>query len=192
MLNRKGRIFVVSGPSGVGKSTILGMFLKEDRESLFSISFTTRKKRVDEVNGRDYYFVSEELFSEMVKKDLFLEWEEVHGNFYGTPKDQILKAKREGKDIFLDIDVKGALKVKEKCREAILIFIMPPSKESLFDRLLKRGEKEIEKRMRRFEEEVEKKDLFDYIIINDNLEKAYIEFKNLVSGIRRENGKDHG
>ena len=132
---RKGRLFVVSGPSGVGKSSIIDRFLKEDEKSLFSISYTTRQRRPQEVDGRDYYFVDAATFQEMADGDLFLEWEDVHAHRYGTPRKEVADALTKGLDMVLDIDVKGALRVKEKCSEACLVFIEPPSKEDLVKRL---------------------------------------------------------
>lgn len=192
MSNRKTHIFLISGPSGSGKSSIIKKFLKEDKSVIFSVSFTTRKRRDYEVDGRDYLFISKETFEGMIKKGLFLEWEEIHGELYGTPKESIIKAKKAGKDICLDVDVNGALKIKRICEDAVLIFVMPPSREALIERLKKRGEVEIQRRLDRFEEEVEKSKDFDYIIVNDNLEKAYEEFKKLIKNIRRGvNGQDH-
>jgi guanylate kinase len=107
--NKKGILIVVSGPSGAGKSTLIERFLREDGQSSFSISYTTRQKREHEIDGKDYYFVSKETFEKMIGKDNFLEWENVHSYMYGTPKEEILKTLNTGKDIILDIDVKGAL-----------------------------------------------------------------------------------
>ncbi|MDM7919839.1 MAG: guanylate kinase, partial [Methanosarcina sp.] len=146
--SRKGILIVVSGPSGAGKSTLIERFLKEDDRSSFSVSYTTRQKRVHEIDGKDYCFVSKRVFEEMIEKDNFLEWENVHGYMYGTPKEEVLKALKTGKDIILDVDVKGALNIRNKCSNACLIFIEPPSIEELMKRLVLRGEKEIDLRMR--------------------------------------------
>lgn len=182
---KKGRLFVVSGPSGVGKSSIIDRFLREDRMTLFSVSYTTRQKRPKEVEGRDYYFVDEATFRKMVDEDRFLEWEHVHGNFYGTPRKEVGETLIKGNDMILDIDVKGALRVKEKCPGACLVFIEPPSKEDLITRLSLRGEKELDLRMKRVEEELERKQLFQYNIVNDTLDNAAEVFKRIVETVRR-------
>jgi guanylate kinase len=182
---KKGRLFVVSGPSGVGKSSIIGRFLKEDNRASFSVSYTTRQKRPQETEGRDYYFVDEETFREMAEHDRFLEWENVHGHSYGTPRKEVGEALGKGIDMVLDIDVKGALRVKEKCSEACLVFIEPPSKEDLVRRLSLRGEKELDLRMKRVEEELARKHLFHYTIVNDILDRAYEGFRTIVETVRR-------
>lgn len=185
--NRKGILIVVSGPSGAGKSTLIERFLKEDDRSSFSVSYTTRQKRVHEIDGKDYCFVSKRVFEEMIEKDNFLEWENVHGYMYGTPKEEVLKALKMGKDVILDVDVKGALNIRNKCSNACLIFIEPPSIEELMKRLALRGEKEIDLRMRRVKEEIARKPDFGYTIVNNELEKAYDTFKVTISEIRRKN-----
>jgi len=182
---RKGRLFVVSGPSGVGKSSIIGRFLKEDHGATFSVSYTTREKRPQETDGKDYYFVNDETFREMAVHDRFLEWESVHGHSYGTPKKEVGETLERGMDMILDIDVKGALRVKDKCPEACLVFIEPPSKEDLINRLSRRGEKDLELRMKRVEEELARKQLFQYTIVNDILDRAYEDFRTIVETVRR-------
>lgn len=183
--SKKGVLIVVSGPSGAGKSTLIDRFLREDAQSSFSVSYTTRQKREHEIDGKDYYFVNRETFEEMIGKDGFLEWENVHGYMYGTPKEEVLKILDTGKDIILDIDVKGALNIQNKCSNACLIFIEPPSTEVLMRRLVLRGEKEIDLRMKRVKEEIARKAQFRYTITNDDLEKAYGNFKETISVIRR-------
>lgn len=185
----KGVLIVVSGPSGVGKSTLIERFLREDDHSAFSVSYTTRQKRVHELNGKDYHFVDKATFEAMVAKGHFLEWENVHGNLYGTPRAEILATLETGKDIILDIDVKGAINISGTCSAARLIFIEPPSVAELINRLSLRGEKEIETRMKRVEEEIARKDHFGYTIVNDDLGKAYTTFQKAIDDIRRQ---DHG
>ena len=121
----------------------------------------------------------------------FLEWENVHGYFYGTPRTEVLQPLSEGTDVMLDIDVKGALTVKEEWPEAVLIFIDTPSPDELVRRLSARGEKEIERRMQRVREEVAKKGLFTYVVVNDTLNRAYAEFKSIIADIRRQHGQDN-
>ena len=192
MSNKKGHLFVVSGPSGTGKSSLIERFLAEDAGSRFSVSYTTRAKRAHEVDGRNYRFVDEGTFRTMIARGEFLEWENVHGHLYGTPRLEAEEPLSAGLDLILDIDVKGALKVKEKLPEAVLIFVDTPSMEELVRRLSARGEKEIERRMERVREEVSKKGLFTYVVINDTLNRAYGEFKSIIAGVRRQqDGQDN-
>lgn len=191
--SEKGILFVVSGPSGAGKSTLIEKFLKQDKSSAFSISYTTRERRESEKEGREYHFVDRETFLEMIKNDQFLEWETVHENLYGTPKKDVLNALEKGMDIFLDIDVNGAMKIKKAYPKACLIFVEPPSREELKKRLTLRGEKKIDLRMKRYDEEIEKKHAFDYNIVNDNLENAYADFVKIIEHVRGiKYGKDNG
>jgi len=184
-IKKTGLLFVVSGPSGVGKSSLIDRFLKEDATTRFSISYTTRQIRPLEKDGKDYYFVDIDTFQTMVKEEQFLEWENVHGHLYGTPRKQIGETLGKGMDMILDIDVKGALRVKETCPAARLIFIEPPSKEDLVKRLSLRGEKELDLRMKRVEEELERKSFFAYTIVNDTLVRAYEDFRHIIETLRR-------
>jgi guanylate kinase len=189
---RKGHLIVVSGPSGVGKTTLIDRVLKEDRNIFFSVSYTTRTKRQNEVHGKDYYFTDEVTFRQMIDNNGFLEWEPVHGYLYGTPIKEISRSISEGHDVILDIDVKGALKVKEKCPSACLIFLEPPSVGELKRRLSLRGEKEIEKRMERVREEMASELFFTYAVKNDNLDIAYHQFKSIIRSLGgQEDGKDN-
>lgn len=185
MPNKKGSLFVVSGPSGTGKSSLVERLLAEDGKVRFSVSYTTRAMRPHEVDGKDYRFVDGETFRKMTEEGGFLEWENVHGYCYGTPEAEVRAPLSDGMDVLLDIDVKGALRVRQKCSQATLIFVDTPSVEELTRRLSLRGEKEIEKRMQRVREEVASKGLFTYTLINDNLEKAYDEFKSIIAEVRR-------
>jgi len=183
---------VVSGPSGAGKTTLIERFLREDPSSRFSVSYTTRQRRIHEVDGKDYFFVDKETFQRMIEAGYFLEWESVHGQLYGTPQTEVLDALQEGIDLFLDIDVNGALRVKDRFKDACLIFVEPRSQEDLLKRLSLRGERQISLRMKRFSEEMEKKYLFQYCIINDKLDAAYHDFVKIIEDVRRKvNGKDY-
>ncbi|MCX5808564.1 MAG: guanylate kinase [Proteobacteria bacterium] len=184
MKKTKGHLFVVSGPSGAGKSTLIRRFLAGDHNSTFSVSYTTREKRQNETNGKDYYFVDIDTFKEMIHKNGFLEWENVYNYLYGTPKKEVFETLERGLDIVLDIDVKGALNVKNQYPYAYLMFIEPPSREELIKRLSLRGEKEIGMRMQRVEEEIDKKGFFDYTIINENINTAYNDFTRIIGKIR--------
>ena len=185
MLSREeGLLIVISAPSGTGKTTLCHMLLKEFNNAVFSVSFTTRKPRKGEVNGKDYWFVSKEEFERRIKEGDFLEWAKVYGNYYGTSKSQVLKALKEGKDVILDIDTQGALQVKERFPEAVLIFILPPSFKELENRLRKRGtdpEEVIEKRLKFAKEEIKRARFYDYIVVNDELEVAYFKLKSIIT-----------
>lgn len=179
-------LFVITGPSGCGKSTIAGRVLEELDNIDFSVSYTTRKKRNSEEEGKDYYFVSEGEFKRMMEDMKLVEWAVVHGNYYGTSKRELEKKATKG-DILLDIDVQGAHQIKEKFKKTVFIFIMPPLYLELKKRLKKRGEESPESINERLD--VAKKEIrhyhhFDYIIINDLLEKAVEELKSIILSTR--------
>lgn len=179
----RGRLFVVSGPSGVGKGTLLKLVLPTLPNVLYSISVTTRPPRQNEVDGRDYFFVTEEEFKRMIEEGEFLEWAEVYGHLYGTPRRWVERKLAEGFDVVLEIDVQGAMQVKEKCSEAVLIFILPPSMEELRRRIEGRAldsHEEIEKRMSKAEWEMSFKDKFDYQIVNDDLNEAAKKLRSIL------------
>lgn len=179
-------LFVITGPSGCGKSTLAGRVLEELDNIDFSVSYTTRKKRNSEEEGKDYYFVSEGEFKRMIEDMKLVEWAVVHGNYYGTSKRELEKKATKG-DILLDIDVQGAHQIKEKLKKTVFIFIMPPLYLELKKRLKKRGEESPESINERLD--VAKKEIrhyhhFDYIIINDLLEKAVEELKSIILSTR--------
>ncbi|QTA37794.1 guanylate kinase [Thermosipho ferrireducens] len=179
----KGTLFVVSGPSGVGKTSIISSLLNKMDNLVFSVSCTTRPPRPGEVNGVDYFFIDKETFVRMQHNQEFLEWAEVHGNLYGTPKGFVVDNIEKGKSIILDIDVQGALQVKKNFEEAVFIFVAPPSYEVLRERLIKRGTERPESLMKRLEDakwELSKMVEFDYLIINDDLEKSIMAMKSII------------
>lgn len=181
---KKGKIFVISGPSGVGKGTLLKMLLEKHPEISFSVSATTRKPRPGEVDGVNYFYISKEKFEDSIKKDEFIEWAKFADNYYGTYKKTVEKALLEGKNIALEIEVQGAMQIREKMPEAILIFILPPSIDELKARLKGRNteaEEVIQKRLSVVESEFEKRKYFNYEIINDNLDRALEELEKIVS-----------
>ncbi|MGB2705955.1 MAG: guanylate kinase [Candidatus Omnitrophota bacterium] len=183
---RKGRIFVVSAPSGCGKTTICKRVLKRVKNLAPSVSATTRRSRRGEKNKKDYYFISRERFKKEIKKGNFLEWEENFGHLYGTPKRPVLKKTREGKNLLLSIDVKGAMQVKKKFPDAIFIFIKPPSLKELSCRLKNRHtdrDAEIKTRLKIAKKELEDASKYNYIAVNDKLENAV---NKVVSIINRE------
>jgi guanylate kinase len=139
-LNERGLLVVLSGPSGVGKGTVRkALFEMEGHDLVYSISMTTRSPREGEVDGGDYYFVSKEEFERRIREDQFIEYAEFVGNYYGTPKDKVDEQLKLGKEVVLEIEVQGALQVREKTKDAVFIFIAPPNKEALYRRILIRG-----------------------------------------------------
>ena len=178
-----GTLIVVSGPSGARKGTICSELLNSDESLKLSISMTTRAPRGKEVDGVDYYFVSKEEFENKIAKGDFLEYAEVHGNYYGTPKDMVEKSLKAGEDIILEIDIQGALKVKETMPEGIFIFIMPPSMRELRDRLVKRNTETKEKIIERFRnayKEINEVTKYNYIVINDEIDVAVEKVKSII------------
>jgi guanylate kinase len=183
---KKGAIIVISAPSGTGKTTIVKNILNEFPELVFSVSATTRKKRQNEINGVDYFFLSEKEFKEKIENDEFIEWEKVYDYFYGTLKKYIDDNINSGKSVILEIDVKGALEVKKKYKDAVLVFLLPPSFEELVARLKNRqteNDEDIKKRIERAKMELSCKDKFDYLIENKDLEIAILNTKSLIKKI---------
>ncbi len=178
----KGRLYIISGCSGVGKGTLLKLFLDKNPEIKLSISATTRAPRKGEKDGVNYFFISKEEFLSEVNNKEFLEWAEFSGNYYGTKKSFVEKTLNNGKDLILEIEVQGAKQVKSKMRDAITIFIMPPSIVTLEKRLRGRhteDEETILKRLNEAKREIEAGRNFDYIIINDNLDDALINLQKI-------------
>ncbi|MFO7761619.1 MAG: guanylate kinase [Desulfobia sp.] len=172
----QGRLFVISAPSGTGKTTILKRVMADNRGLFFSVSHTTRPPRANEIDGRDYHFVSKEDFKRMSREGAFLEWARVYNNYYGTNKDEVEKELRKGRDIILDIDVQGARQVEKKAGDICCsVFIVPPSRQELKKRLSGRGsesENSLKIRLADSLEEMKDADYYDYIIINDQIEEA--------------------
>ena len=186
---REGLIFIISGPSGGGKTTLTRRVMEELDNLSFSVSFTTREPRPGEVDGKDYRFVSEPEFKDMVRDKRFAEYANVYGNLYGTPIDQFETARQNGVDLILDIDVQGAKQIREKFSTAIFCFVAPSSLEELKKRLSKRGSEEspeIQKRLSVAKMEMEETGHYDYIIHNDDLEKAVASLKEIILLKRRE------
>lgn len=186
MSEKKGKIFVISSPSGGGKTTIVRRILSEFPEIVFSVSATTRPKRPDEIDGVHYFFLTEEQFLEKIKNDEFIEWERFYDYYYGTLKTFVIDNIENGKSVLLEIDVKGALSVKKIFPDAVLIFIDVPSFEELVDRLKKRrteSETDLQKRIDRAKMELSYKDKFDYIFVNKDLEEVTSQIKSLINEI---------
>ena len=174
-MSNKGRIFVISGPSGVGKGTVVGQVLKTLDNIYLSVSATTRKIREGEKEGVNYFFKTKEEFQEMINSNQFLEWAEFAGDFYGSPKFSINNYLSCGKDVILEIEIQGAKQIKEKCPDSVLIFLAPPSFEALEERLIKRKTESIEKvkiRLNKAKQEMNETKFFHYLVVNNELEKA--------------------
>ena len=171
----RGSLIILSGPSGAGKGTILNELLSHNTNLKFSTSMTTRAPRDGETNGKEYFFVTEEEFQKEIKEDAFLEYATVHGNHYGTLKRVVDSDLYQGYDVILDINIQGALNIKEKKVDAVFIFIMPPSMRELRDRLVKRGTESKEKLIERFKnayKEINEMPKYNYVVINDEVETA--------------------
>lgn len=180
----KGKLYIISGPSGAGKSTLLSEVLEMLDNNYFSVSATTRKPRPGEENGVNYFYISHDEFEAMIKREEFLEYAEYAGNYYGTPALPIIEQLERGKDIFLDIEVQGALQVRAKMPEAILIFAIPPSFSELEKRLRRRStesEETIKKRLETAKIEYRKAHEYDYIVITDKPGDAAGEIISIVT-----------
>ncbi len=179
----EGILFVMSGPSGAGKTTIVKGALKDLEDVEFSISYTTRPKRRGECNGKDYFFVDEKEFELLKKKGEFLEWQEVHGHLYGTSKRYVRGKMKSGVNVLLDIDVKGAMSVKNQIKEAVFIFVAPPSFKELKERLLKRHtekKKDLEKRIEDARYELSMISEFDYLIVNHDVKQSIRQLEAII------------
>lgn len=182
--NNKGILIVISGPSGAGKGTICKALLEEHTDIEISISATTRKPRVGEIDGVNYHFLTKEDFLKRVDEDDFLEYAEVYGNYYGTPKSKVEEILKQGKNVILEIDIQGALKVKEKAKEGVFIFILPPSMEELKQRIIKRGSETPESLMTRFKsayQEINYVSKYNYAVVNDNVMDAVHKIEGILT-----------
>lgn len=171
----KGLLIVISGPSGAGKGTICKALLEKRQDIEVSVSATTRNPRDGEIDGVNYHFLKKEDFLKKLEQGDFLEYAQVYGNFYGTPKSNVEEVLESGKNVILEIDIQGALKVKEKATEGVFIFILPPSMEELKQRIIKRGSETPESLMTRFKsayKEINYVSKYNYAVVNDNVEDA--------------------
>lgn len=183
----KGFLLVLSGPSGAGKGTVSEALMKSADDIVFSISLTTRKPRPTEVDGENYFFVDMDEFQEMIKNDELLEYAKVHDNYYATPKKFVYEQIKKGEIVLLEIDVQGALQIKEKEKNAIFIFLLPPSMGELRNRIEKRGTEEKDVIDLRFNNAFKELDFvgeYDYFVVNDKVEQAVKDIKNIIAAER--------
>ena len=189
-LNQRGLLIVLSGPSGVGKGTVRNaLFEMPEQEFVYSVSMTTRAPRPGEVDRVDYYFVSKEEFERQIAAGNLLEYAEFVGNYYGTPKDKVEEQLNKGKEVILEIEVNGALQVRDKCKDAVFIFLVPPTRRALYDRLKSRGtecEERILARINKANKEFRLAHQYDYIVVNDEI---YNAADRIMAIIRAEHAK---
>ncbi|UCF38184.1 MAG: guanylate kinase [Acidobacteriota bacterium] len=181
-MSNRGTLYIISAPSGSGKTSLAGRLLPEVERLKFSVSHTTRGERRGEQHGVEYFFVSAAEFEQMIEQDAFLEWAQVYGNYYGTSRAFVESELASGYDVLLDIDIQGALKVKQAMPEAVMVFVLPPSFAELGARLRRRGlddEEVIEKRLGIARNEIKYYKNYDYVVINRDLERSVQELKSI-------------
>ena len=186
-MKNKGMIIIVSAPSGAGKTSICDALIKSDKNIVYSVSTTTRLPRKGEKNGREYFFVEDNTFKSMVKKNMFVEWAKVHDHFYGTSKKVLEETINKGKDILLDIDVQGAVKIKKQYKNALMIFITTPTLKILKERLIKRNKDSldvIKTRVANAKKELTYLSKYDYLILNDKLDESIKNVKSVICAER--------
>ncbi len=189
IIDKKGMMFVLSSPSGVGKTTLAKKLAENNSQFAISISYTTRKPRPNEIDGKDYYFVTQEEFDVLIKKNDFYEFANIFDNNYGTHKETVIKLLSQGKDVLFDIDWQGTLQLKKiRNLNIVCIFILPPNIKILRDRLLNRHkgqEKLIEKRMNKFNEELSHWNQYNYVVTNDDLNICYEKIKSIIASEKK-------
>lgn len=183
----QGFLLIISGPAGTGKGTVCKELLDRNNDIMFSVSATTRKPRIGEVEGVNYHFIEEEKFETMIEEDEFLEHAYVHTNYYGTPKGFVMDEVEKGEIVLLEIDVQGALQIKNNYSEAVFIFLLPPTMDELKSRIIKRGTESEEDINRRFENAFKELDFvgkYDYFVINDKIEGAVTDVEAIIKAER--------
>ncbi|MEN1966931.1 guanylate kinase [Lentibacillus sp. N15] len=191
MIEEKGILFVLSGPSGVGKGTVRKQLFQHDTELRYSISMTTREKRPGETNGVDYFYKTNAEFEALIRQNQLLEYAKYVNNYYGTPRAYVEETLDAGHDVFLEIEVQGALQVKENFPEGVFIFLFPPSLEELKNRIVSRGtetEELVLNRLKAARDEIEMMDAYDYVVVNDQVDHAVRKIKAIIQSehLRRE------
>jgi len=184
---KKGLILVISAPSGAGKTTLCKRLLQSSSSFISSVSFTTRRSRKNEIEGVDYYFVSQKEFQKMIEKRRFVEWTEVHGRLYGTSIKLLDQAIKEEKDVLLEVDVKGGAEIKKNYPQAVLIFLLPPSWQELEKRLANRrteDEEKVARRIKQAKREIEYAPHYDYFIVNDDINRALEDLLAIIQAER--------
>lgn len=182
--NGRGLLIVISGPSGAGKGTICKSFLERNSEVALSVSATTREPRKGEIDGINYYFITKEQFKEKIEVGDFLEYAEVYDNYYGTPKSNVEELLESGRDVILEIDIQGALKVKENSQDGVFVFILPPSMKELKQRIINRGSETKESLMKRFKsayKEINFISKYNYAVVNDEVEIAVEKLEAIIA-----------
>lgn len=179
----KGFLLVISGPSGSGKGTVSKALLERNNDIIFSVSATTRKKRIGEEEGLNYFFIEEDDFKEKIENNKFLEYANVHNNLYGTPREFVINEIEKGEIVLLEIDVQGAMQVKKNYKNVVFVFLLPPTMDELKNRIIKRGtetEEDIERRFKNAFEELNFVGEYDYFVVNDKVEEAIIDVENII------------
>jgi len=192
MKKSKGNLFIVSAPSGAGKTTICKKIMETLDNVKTSVSYTTRKPRQGEVDNEDYSFITEKKFRGMIQKGEFVEWAEVHGNLYGTSRKRLEKIINDGFDVILDIDTQGAKQIRKTFGNGVFIFILPPSMTELRARLEKRmsnTQEDMERRLKRAGEEIRAYKMYDYVIVNDVLKSSLSKFESIITAERQRSSK---
>lgn len=187
MIERKGILFVLSGPSGVGKGTVKQALLETMEDICLSISVTTRKPRGNELQCKDYFFVDQKKFNDMIKNNQLLEWAQVYSNWYGTPRQFVLERLQQGCDVLLEIDIQGAMQVKNKMPEAVFIFLAPPDLNELARRLCSRGEdsqESIDLRLATCEAEMAHIKYYNYVVVNNQVNEALEKVRSIIQAER--------
>lgn len=195
MFEQKGILFILSGPSGVGKGTVRKRLFELDTDLKYSVSATTRNKRPGEQEGIDYFFKSTSQFEQMIEQNELLEYAQYVNNYYGTPKAYVKEQLEKGNDVFLEIEVQGALQVKENFPEGVFIFLFPPSLEELKTRIVNRGtetEAHVINRLREAKKEIDMMSVYDYVVVNDDVDVAVSKVKTIISSehLKRERIED--
>lgn len=189
-----GILLIISGPSGVGKGSVCAALIAKDKNTVFSVSATTRSPRKGEVNGKDYYFISKEEFLQKRARGDFLEWAEVFGNYYGTPVAEIQKLLKEGKNVLLDIETQGASQIRSVCPEGVSVFILPPSFEELERRIVTRGSETEEMRKIRLsqaKQEIQLAEQYDFCIVNTDIEETANAVLDIIAKVKAERQLHH-